>query len=579
MEFRVASDAAPLDAQAAQAAQPTQPAQHAQPAQAAHATPTAAEDAAGDLSDSDDDFDGWDEAQPTRSLFVSDETVYASVDEALKATLDQGCDLRALVARLGLDTLGTIRLINHVRRSGKSAAQVAQLAGDEPFLSDDAELQPVPGFEADGLLQIDFSDDAEDTAGQLRMLQQAYDELRRAYADRLGIGASHVDHAPAPVAQPSSVDSLYFDSYAGHDIHQTMIADSVRTLSYAQFILSPQNAHLIRGKTVMDVGCGSGILSLFCARAGAARVIAVDASDVAARAERNIQDNGFGHVVRVVCGKIEDLDEQLAPFVGRVDMIISEWMGYFLLYESMLPSVLYARDRYLAPSGVLAPSHSRMLLAAATDRGDGVLRERVRFWENVYGFSMPSMTQGLTNEAATEDVDAGAIVSNTATICDLPLRQIPPKQPEFDAHFELTITETCTVYGFVSWFDTWFSPDDRVPCADLPPCRETPIAASEVHGIDLQKNQVVPGPADDTCGQTVSFTTSPFGKPTHWKQTVFLLKTPLEVEAGTTISGEIRVHPAASNIRELDAEIHYSEGRAPGAKRVGTRLIQLYSVR
>ena len=531
-----------------------------------------------DASDSDDDFDGWDEAQPTRSLFVADATVYPSADDALQATLAQGCDLRGLVTRLGLDTLGAIRLINHVRRTGKGAADLAALSGSEPFLSDNAELQPVPGFETDGLLQVDFDDDSEDTAGQVRMLQQAYDELRRAYADRLGIGAAHVDRAPAPIPQPSSVDSLYFDSYSGHDIHQTMIEDSVRTLSYAQFILSPANAHLIRGKTVMDVGCGSGILSLFCARAGAERVIAVDASDVAARAERNVQDNGFGHVVTVVHGKIEDMDDELARFAGRVDLIISEWMGYFLLYESMLPSVLYARDRYLAPTGVLAPSHSRMLLAAATDRGDGVLRERVRFWENVYGFSMPSMTQGLANEAATEDVDARAIVSNAATICDLPLRTIPPKQPEFDAPFELTVREKCTVYGFVSWFDTWFAPDDRMACSDLPPCRETPIDAKEVHGIDLRGNNVV-GPSDDASGQIVSFTTSPFGRTTHWKQTVFLLKTPLEVDADTTIAGEIRVHPAAGNTRELDAEIHYSDGRAPGEKRVGARLIQLYSVR
>lgn len=531
-----------------------------------------------DENDEDDNFDGWDEAQPTRSLFIADTTVYPTPEDALKATLDQGCDLRGLVARLGLDTFGAIRLINHVRRKGKGPTDLAALTGSEDFLSDNAELQPVPGFESDGLLQIDFGNDTDDTAAHVAMLQQAYDELRRAYAARLGIGASHVDRAPAPIPQPSNVDSLYFDSYSGHDIHQTMISDSVRTLSYAQFILSPANAHLIQGKTVMDVGCGSGILSLFCARAGAARVISIDASDVAERAERNVQDNGFGHVIRVVRGKVEDLDEELASFAGRVDLIVSEWMGYFLLYESMLPSVLYARDRYLAPSGVLAPSHCRMMLAAATDRGDGVLCERTRFWDNVYGFSMPSMTQGITHEAATEEVDAGSIVSDAATICDLELHKIPPVQPEFNSPFTITVREKCTVYGFVSWFDTWFTPKD-VPSDSLPLCRVSPpIEANEVHGIGLRGNQVVP-PSDDASGQTVSFTTSPFGRPTHWKQTVFLLKTPLEVEAGTTISGAIHVHPSAGNTRELDAEIHYADDRAPGEKRVGTRLIQIYSVR
>ncbi len=50
-----------------------------------------------------------------------------------------------------------------------------------------------------------------------------------------------------------------------------MITDTARTLSYAQFLLHPSNAHLIRGKVVMDVGCGTGILSLFAARAGLSR--------------------------------------------------------------------------------------------------------------------------------------------------------------------------------------------------------------------------------------------------------------------------------------------------------------------
>lgn len=45
-------------------------------------------------------------------------------------------------------------------------------------------------------------------------------------------------------------------------------------------------------------------------------------------------------------GKIEEVK---LP-VKNVDIIVSEWMGYFLLFESMLDSVLFARDRYLTPN-------------------------------------------------------------------------------------------------------------------------------------------------------------------------------------------------------------------------------------
>lgn len=47
----------------------------------------------------------------------------------------------------------------------------------------------------------------------------------------------------------------------------------------------------------------------------------------------------------------------------KVDIIISEWMGYFLLRESMLDSVLVARDRFLKPGGSMYPSHARLYLA------------------------------------------------------------------------------------------------------------------------------------------------------------------------------------------------------------------------
>ncbi len=53
--------------------------------------------------------------------------------------------------------------------------------------------------------------------------------------------------------------------------------------------------------------------------------------------------------------------------VEKVDIIISEWMGYFLLYESMFDSVLYARDKWLSPSGMLFPNKAKMYIAALDD--------------------------------------------------------------------------------------------------------------------------------------------------------------------------------------------------------------------
>jgi protein arginine N-methyltransferase 1 len=39
--------------------------------------------------------------------------------------------------------------------------------------------------------------------------------------------------------------------------------------------------------------------------------------------------------------------------VEKVDIIISEWMGYFLLYESMFDTVIFARNKWLNKEGLV----------------------------------------------------------------------------------------------------------------------------------------------------------------------------------------------------------------------------------
>lgn len=48
-------------------------------------------------------------------------------------------------------------------------------------------------------------------------------------------------------------------------------------------------------------------------------------------------------VITIFKGKVEEVE---LP-VDQVDIIISEWMGYCLFYESMLNTVIFARDKWL----------------------------------------------------------------------------------------------------------------------------------------------------------------------------------------------------------------------------------------
>lgn len=86
-------------------------------------------------------------------------------------------------------------------------------------------------------------------------------------------------------------------------------------------------------------------------------------------------------LLSVIQGKVEDIT--LPDGIEKVDIIVSEWMGYALLYESMLDSVLCARDRFLKPGGVMAPSQCRMMLGLC--EATEIYKERIGFWNDIYG--------------------------------------------------------------------------------------------------------------------------------------------------------------------------------------------------
>jgi protein arginine N-methyltransferase 1 len=147
--------------------------------------------------------------------------------------------------------------------------------------------------------------------------------------------------------QKDSKLDYYFESYSHFGIHEEMLKDEVRTMSYMRAIC--KNKHLFKDKIVLDVGAGTGVLSMFAAQAGAKHVYAVDMANIVDKSVLIVEENGLSDKVTPIKGKIEEI--QLP--VDKVDIIISEWMGYFLLYEGMLDSVIYARDKWLVPGGLV----------------------------------------------------------------------------------------------------------------------------------------------------------------------------------------------------------------------------------
>ena len=111
----------------------------------------------------------------------------------------------------------------------------------------------------------------------------------------------------------------YFGSYSHFGIHEEMLKDEVRTKSY--MIACMNNKEQFEGKIVLDIGCGTGILSIFAARAGAKHVYGVDNAEIADFAKEIVIKNGLQDKITIMKGKMEEIK---LP-VEKVDIIISEW--------------------------------------------------------------------------------------------------------------------------------------------------------------------------------------------------------------------------------------------------------------
>ena len=127
---------------------------------------------------------------------------------------------------------------------------------------------------------------------------------------------------------------------------ERMLADRPRMDFYHAAI----TRHIQPGDRVIDLGTGTGILAAFAARRGAAKVYAIDHSEILTHARTLAAHNGIENVEFVATHSKEfTVDEP-------VDVIMHEQMGDCLFDEAMVANVCDLRDRLLKPGGLILPS-------------------------------------------------------------------------------------------------------------------------------------------------------------------------------------------------------------------------------
>lgn len=275
--------------------------------------------------------------------------------------------------------------------------------------------------------------------------------------------------------------------------HRLMVRDEVRTAAFGEAIAAVVKS----GDVVLDLGAGCGILSLFAARAGAARVYAVERDPhAAACAQALVQQNGFADVVKVVCSDIRS-----AGIPEQVDLIVSEWMGTIGIDENMYGAVLWARDALLAKDGRIIPASVTAMLAPAApaQRADSGF-----FNDHPYGFDMSPLGEPVLNElmmvrrrVVNENLAASGQPLWTMTAAtDTPETVRQPAQAELS----FVVGRSLAVTALAAWFK-----------ADL--------------------------------GGGVTLSNAPNAPDTHWGQMLFPLNSRLSLTKGDTLDVGIKAWP------------------------------------
>ncbi|ERS95007.1 hypothetical protein HMPREF1624_08496 [Sporothrix schenckii ATCC 58251] len=536
------------------------------------------------------DEEGWldanpeDDEEPQLVISLLDDRVFQDAASMIAHCKEEhNFDFLAIRNRLGLDFYGSVKLINYIRqRVYEKAALPAEISEEDfssdvylrPVLEDDALIlaldslpksqdQPVAGekqnaADSETTAATNLQKKNDQLQSELESLAKQFENYRLAVQKTLdqrwgmdedtqkGANVAKLlntpDNAKATSESqkrcegevPSSGGTdYYFESYSHSDIHETMLKDTIRTDAYRDFIYA--NKDLFAGKTVLDIGCGTGILSMFCAKAGAKLVVAVDRSEIIDKARENIFHNGLANQVTCLKGLIEEVT---LP-VDKVDVIVSEWMGYALLYEAMLPSVLYARDKYLKPDGLLVPSHASLFLAPVSD--SEYICDNITFWRDVYGFDMKAMQAGIYNDARMLVMPEKTIAGTTSMFKHLDLHTIQVEDLVFTASWKSELFKDAeSLDGFLVWFDIYFGTSRTV----------------QIEPVDASSQKWIGGGK-----QRVAFTTGPFGKATHWMQCLLLNKAHsklLTAADGRAINGELSFLTADDNPRALTLRVMWT---------------------
>ena len=295
------------------------------------------------------------------------------------------------------------------------------------------------------------------------------------------------------------------------DVYSSIFDQRISTLSFKAAI--EINSEFFEDKTVLVINNGIGLYSLLCARVGAKKVYSLEPDKTNYKFQKKIVElNRYQKIIEVYNCDVEDIYN-----IEKVDIIVCEWMGNFLLSNSFLKKVIYARNKFLARDGIIFPDKATLYLCGIQD--EEFKKSKFQMWDNVYNVNMSFVKNVSFKEPLIDSFNKNNIISNIYPIFEINMYKIKENDLNFMTKFELTFNQSDSLSALAGWFDVQFL---KVP-------------------------------------NTIKFTTSPFNQYTKWKQTIFYLENDIKVMKGDIMEGDIslKVESESTNIGDIEIKINY----------------------
>jgi type I protein arginine methyltransferase len=271
----------------------------------------------------------------------------------------------------------------------------------------------------------------------------------------------------------------------GYEHYYHMLNDKLRMDAYHKAI----NKQVKPGDIVVDLGSGTGLLSIWAIKAGAAKVYAIEKTSAIELAREIAWVNNC-------LDKIEFIKENSmqVDLPEKADVLISETLGSFAIDENTLEFTNDARQRFLKKDAILIPQSIDLFIAPIDDIDT---YNKIDFWRNIPDIDFSPAFDLFSKKIIVESVKAKGLLAPETHIGHIDLTQGIDKV--FNAHLYVPITKSGNLHGVAGWFHTRLC-----------------------EGIEIK--------------------TSPNDPETHWKQAFFPFHNPIEVIAGDVLDWNISIH-------------------------------------